>query len=167
MNIWILCLDLPLNLLSDCPYSNNSQLKFKCLYPQPESRDYSCIVAPEAGGEPPPITHLPHLDLFTESQLPCDIGSTEILLPPVRFHLHALLTDWHMGLAEQKCSLWNSWVWASFFFPLKKKKKHTKSRLNVLPSYKAHKNTSVIVEVFDFRPTAFSVLYINHMWIDC
>jgi len=64
-------------------------------------------MALKAGGEPPPITP-PHptSDLFTQSQLLYDIGSTEILLPsPVRFHRHALLTDWHMGPAEQKCSL--------------------------------------------------------------
>lgn len=80
-------------------------LQFKRLYPQLESRDYSCVVAPKAGGEPLPLHFSPPLDLFTQSQLPCDIGSTEILLPPVRFHRHALLTDWHMGPAEQKCSL--------------------------------------------------------------
>lgn len=55
---------------------------------------------------PHPLHPSPPLDLFTQSQLLYDIGSTEILLPsPVRFHRHALLTDWHMGPAEQKCSL--------------------------------------------------------------
>ncbi len=57
-------------------------LQLKHLYPQLESRDYSCVVAPKAGGEPLPLHFSPPLDLFTQSQLPYDIGSTEILLPP-------------------------------------------------------------------------------------
>ncbi len=75
-------------------------LQLKRLYPQLESRDYSCVVPPKACGEPLPITLLSPLDLFKQSQLPCDIGSTEILFPLVRFHRNALLTDWHMGPAE-------------------------------------------------------------------
>lgn len=135
-------------------------LQLKRRYPQLESGDYSCGVAPKAGGEPPPITPLSPLRfIYTKpaavwywlnrniTSLPCQISSTCIIdrlaYGPSRAKVLPLK--------------WLSLGQVFFFFF---KWDHTKSRLNVLPSYKAHKNTSVIVEVFDFRPTAFNVLYI-------